>query len=138
MCISAQAFGPGYHGQGGTGVTVPEDKKTIKEKRFLENQFNVVASEMISVNRTLPDYRSDACRTSGNNLKTAGMPKTSIIIVFHNEAWTTLLRTLHSVINRSPRHLLEEIILVDDKSDRDYLVKPLDSYIKMFPVSYIS
>ncbi|CAI2348704.1 unnamed protein product [Caenorhabditis sp. 36 PRJEB53466] len=132
--MDVQSFGPGYHGQGGTGVTVPEEKKTIKDKRFLENQFNVVASEMISVNRTLPDYRSDACRTSGNNLQTTGMPKTSIIIVFHNEAWTTLLRTLHSVINRSPRHLLEEIILVDDKSDRDYLRKPLDSYIKMFPI----
>uniref|UniRef100_A0A1I7TWU7 Polypeptide N-acetylgalactosaminyltransferase n=1 Tax=Caenorhabditis tropicalis TaxID=1561998 RepID=A0A1I7TWU7_9PELO len=132
--MEIQAFGPGYHGQGGTGVTVPEEKKDVKEKRFLENQFNVVASEMISVNRTLPDYRSEACRVAGNTLKTAGMPTTSIIIVFHNEAWTTLLRTLHSVINRSPRHLLEEIILVDDKSDRDYLVKPLDAYIKAFPV----
>ena len=28
-----------------------------KDKRFLENQFNVVASELMSVNRTLPDYR---------------------------------------------------------------------------------
>ncbi|OUC49462.1 hypothetical protein D917_05367 [Trichinella nativa] len=28
--------------------------------RFKENQFNVVASERISLNRTLPDYRSSA------------------------------------------------------------------------------
>ncbi|PIC40018.1 hypothetical protein B9Z55_011510 [Caenorhabditis nigoni] len=133
--MNTQAFGPGYHGQGGTGVTVPEEQKSIKEKRFLENQFNVVASEMISVNRTLPDYRSEACRTAaGNEKTTVGLPTTSIIIVFHNEAWTTLLRTLHSVINRSPRHLLEEIIMIDDKSDRDYLVKPLDAYIKKFPI----
>ncbi|UMM25549.1 hypothetical protein L5515_005324 [Caenorhabditis briggsae] len=133
--MNTQAFGPGYHGQGGTGVTVPEDQKSIKEKRFLENQFNVVASEMISVNRTLPDYRSEACRNAaGNEKTTVGLPTTSIIIVFHNEAWTTLLRTLHSVINRSPRHLLEEIIMIDDKSDRDYLVKPLDAYIKKFPI----
>jgi len=40
-----------------------------------------------------------------------------MIIIFYNEPWSVLLRTVHSVLSGSPPHVLKEIILVDDHSE---------------------
>ena len=56
----------------------------------------------------------------------------------HNEANTTLLRTLVSLVRKTPLRYLKEIILVDDKSvDRAYVGKPLDDFAKTMPVPVI-
>lgn len=64
-------------------------------------------------------------------------PKISVIIVFHNEAWSSLTRTLWSVITQTPRALLQEIILVDDFSEKDFLGQKLQDYVEKLPVKVI-
>jgi polypeptide N-acetylgalactosaminyltransferase len=45
-----------------------------------------------------------------------------------------LLRTIWSVINRSRRDLIHEILLVDDASTRTFLHQQLDDYCKTLPI----
>lgn len=45
------------------------------------------------------------------------LPKTSIIICFYNEHFETLMRSVHSILDRTDQKHLKEIILVDDYSD---------------------
>lgn len=105
----------GSPGEMGAAVHIPPENEAKQQELFKLNQFNLMASDMISLNRSLKDIRLDGCKNKKHNKY---LPDTSIVIVFHNEAWTTLLRTVWSVINRSPKSLLKEIILVDDASER--------------------
>ena len=70
---------------------------------------NVTFSDLTSLDRPLPDTRPPICATLKYDLES--LPKVSVIIPFFNEAPTMLLRNLHSILNRSPKELLEEIIL---------------------------
>lgn len=87
---------------------------------------NVALSEHISYNRTIPDARHPSCRKKTYNLAT--LPTATVIIIFFNEPYSVLVRTVHSVINTSPPELLQEIILVDDGSSNSELKHKLDYY----------
>ncbi|KAF5292232.1 hypothetical protein FQA39_LY14047 [Lamprigera yunnana] len=121
----------GKPGEGGKAVHIPAESEAIMKEKFKINQFNLMASDIISLNRSLLDVRLEGCLQKKYPKL---LPTTSIVIVFHNEAWSTLLRTVWSVINRSPRPLLKEIILVDDASEREHLGKKLEQYVKKLPV----
>ena len=63
-------------------------------------------------------------KTSSCRVKPYGidLPTASVIIIFRNERWSPVLRTIYSVINRSPKHLLKEVLLVEDYSDLSNLL----------------
>ncbi|KAL0629328.1 Polypeptide N-acetylgalactosaminyltransferase 18 [Plecturocebus cupreus] len=52
------------------------------------------------------------------------LPEVSIVFIFVNEALSVLLRSIHSAIERTPPHLLKEIILVDDNSSNGLSLLP--------------
>ncbi|OBS59941.1 hypothetical protein A6R68_08930 [Neotoma lepida] len=102
-------------GNGEQGKPYPMTDAERVDQAYRENGFNIYVSDKISLNRSIPDIRHPNCN-SKRYLET--LPNTSIIIPFHNEGWSSLLRTVHSVLNRSPPELVAEIVLVDDFSDR--------------------
>ncbi|CAO2600808.1 Polypeptide N-acetylgalactosaminyltransferase 6 [Lemmus lemmus] len=92
-----------------------------KEEGYKKHCFNAFASDRISLQRSLgPDTRPPEC-VDQRFRRCPPLPTTSVIIVFHNEAWSTLLRTVYSVLHTSPAILLKEIILVDDASTEERL-----------------
>ena len=121
-----------YGGGSGPGDNGEAHQLRVEQKSEEETLkgvygFNQLVSDEISLNRTVPDTREEECRhwDYPTNLPTA-----SVVLVFHNEGWSTLLRTVHSVINRSPPQFLHEVVLVDDKSELEHLHEKLEQEIK--------
>lgn len=117
--IPRNIFSNKWLGQGGFPVKMPKNlpKKvqSVIDEGYRVHKFNQYLSDIISITRTLPDKRSSQCLKNRYKYKKR-LPTTSIIIIFHNEAWSTLLRTVHSIMSRTPKSLINEIILVDDAS----------------------
>ncbi|KPP67153.1 hypothetical protein Z043_114285 [Scleropages formosus] len=105
----------GFLGKGEQGKPYPLGEDECDDSAYKENGFNIYVSNNIALDRSLPDIRHPNCK---QKLYLENLPNTSIIIPFHNEGWSSLLRTVHSISNRTPDHLIAEIILVDDFSDR--------------------
>ncbi|KAI8484640.1 hypothetical protein Bbelb_375810 [Branchiostoma belcheri] len=149
---------PGAPGEYGKGVslTLTEEEKKLEDAGYKQHAFNEYASSKISLHRRLHEARHAEPSQMDSLLPTVGnvpckctlprnklpvierckdiryphdLPTTSVIVTFHNEAWSTLLRTVHSVLETSPARLLEEVILVDDFSELEHLKEPLEMYL---------
>nr|XP_033800551.1 polypeptide N-acetylgalactosaminyltransferase 3 isoform X2 [Geotrypetes seraphini] len=128
---------PNSHGASGKPFRIsnlsPEEKQEM-DRGEKKHCFNAFASDRISLHRDLgPDTRPPEC-IEQKFKRCPPLSTTSIIIVFHNEAWSTLLRTVYSAMYTSPAILLKEIILVDDASEDDHLKSKLDDYVKQFQI----
>ncbi|XP_022263551.1 polypeptide N-acetylgalactosaminyltransferase 18 isoform X3 [Canis lupus baileyi] len=77
-----------------------------------------------------PGERHQAAHPRCRNLSfPESLPEVSIVFIFVNEALSVLLRSIHSAIERTPPHLLKEIILVDDNSSNEELKEKLTEYV---------
>ncbi|KAM4583638.1 N-acetylgalactosaminyltransferase 7 isoform 2-T2 [Odontesthes bonariensis] len=120
---------PGGPGEGAKAFVLGPEYKDSVHTSIKEFGFNMVASDMISLDRTINDLRHEECKYwhYDDRLLTS-----SVVIVFHNEGWSTLLRTIHSVIKRTPRRYLAEIVMIDDYSNKVHLKERLEEYIKQW------
>lgn len=98
-----------------------------KDSGYKDYAFNVLISDNLGVRRNIPDTRHKLCR---GQKYPANLPNASIVICFYNEHYMTLLRSLHSIIDKTPARFLHEIILVNDYSDSDTLHEKIREYIK--------
>ncbi|XP_070770481.1 polypeptide N-acetylgalactosaminyltransferase 3 [Enoplosus armatus] len=127
--VAPGAAGKPFHTD---SLSLEEQKE--KERGEEKHCFNLYASDRISLSRDLgADTRPPEC-IEQTFKRCPPLPTTSVIIVFHNEAWSTLLRTVYSVLHTSPAILLKEIILVDDASVDDVLKDDLDTYLKRLSI----
>ncbi|XP_014475958.1 PREDICTED: polypeptide N-acetylgalactosaminyltransferase 1 isoform X2 [Dinoponera quadriceps] len=113
-------------GENGEPAYLHGKEKIEGEAVLAKKALNVVLSNKISLTRKLPDVRNQLC---ANLTYDTLLPSVSVIIIFYNEPWSVLLRTVHSVLKGSLPHLLKEIILVDDHSEEEELQEQLDYYL---------
>ncbi|KAG5896246.1 hypothetical protein JTB14_011364 [Gonioctena quinquepunctata] len=116
-------------GEKGQPHHLRQDQQNDADQSESEYGMNVACSDEISLDRTILDTRLEECKRWNYP---ENLPTTSVIIVFHNEGWSVLLRTVHSVLNRTPKQFLKEILLVDDFSDKENLKLDLENYIEQF------
>uniref|UniRef100_A0A1B6JV54 Polypeptide N-acetylgalactosaminyltransferase n=2 Tax=Homalodisca TaxID=139475 RepID=A0A1B6JV54_9HEMI len=106
-------------------VKTAEDLR-IRDEGYKLFGFNALASRNLNYHRKVPDTRHKLCQSQTYNNT---LPNASVVICFYNEQLDTLARSIHSILDRTPVHLLHEIILIDDYSDIDGLYSKVEKYI---------
>ncbi|KAI6228867.1 Polypeptide N-acetylgalactosaminyltransferase [Aphelenchoides fujianensis] len=124
-------------GEGGKPLAVSKDDEKLAKLRdeiYRQNGYDGYASDQIALNRSIKDIRHKECRSQQYIEK---LPTVSVIFPFHDEHNSTLLRSVYSVINRSPPGVVREVILVDDASTKPALREPLTDYWRRVGLDHI-
>uniref|UniRef100_A0A673MT15 Polypeptide N-acetylgalactosaminyltransferase n=1 Tax=Sinocyclocheilus rhinocerous TaxID=307959 RepID=A0A673MT15_9TELE len=110
------------------GAELTEEEQMEAERHFQEFGYNVFLSNRLPLNRTIPDTRNIRCTVK---IYPKDLPTISVILIYFNEALSVIKRAIRSIIDKTPSHLLKEIILVDDYSSNEDLQLALDEYIDL-------
>ena len=109
-----------------------EEEEQEYQQGYKKNQFNQYISDRISLHRRSYDTRDSRCLEK-RYYPIEQLNSTSVIVIFYNEARSTLLRTVWSIIDRTPPELLIEVILVDDGSTMPHLHEQLEKEVADIP-----
>jgi len=106
----------------GAGIDAARRRLVAGQRRAPDARYNinVTRSDLTSPDRDVIDTRPAVCLSLPYYAADSHLPTASVIIPFYNEALTMLLRAVHSVLNKSPDKLLDEVtIQVARLSQRD-------------------
>ncbi|CAI5638375.1 unnamed protein product [Oreochromis niloticus] len=109
------------------GEDLSEDEQREAQSLYEKYGYNVFLSDRLPLDRPLPDTREPGCLKKSYP---KDLPSLSVVLIYVDEALSVLQRALRSIIDRTPKNLLKEIIMVDDNSSNENLKGDLDMYVK--------
>uniref|UniRef100_A0A3Q3MI87 Polypeptide N-acetylgalactosaminyltransferase n=1 Tax=Mastacembelus armatus TaxID=205130 RepID=A0A3Q3MI87_9TELE len=109
------------------GNNLSEDDQKEAQSLFEKYGYNVFLSDRLPLHRPLPETRDPRCLKKSYP---KDLPSLAVVLIYLNEALSVIQRALRSIIDRTPKNLLKEIIMVDDNSSNENLKGELDIYVK--------
>eukprot|EP00920_Eleutheroschizon_duboscqi_P013979 GHVT01032734.1.p1 GENE.GHVT01032734.1~~GHVT01032734.1.p1 ORF type:complete len:551 (-),score=16.69 GHVT01032734.1:1849-3501(-) len=105
--------------------------KKVQHELSIGGGINFLMSNSLPLDRDVPDSRDALCN-SATYPDPMTLPSVSVVIVFHNEGFSTLMRSVHSVLNRTPPECLYELLLVDDGSTEKHIVSDKEGSVQWY------
>lgn len=104
---------PDYPGRWGAPVKLPEnldpDIERMLNKSKEKYQINEFISNLIPLDREIPDIRNEYCK----NMKYSdNLPMASVIMVFHNEALSMILRYFEDFVSFGQLNYFSQLIFI--------------------------